>query len=72
MADAVGLPQRNLKQFLSLHKWDEMRMRDKLQKIVAGEHQHLYSVGIFDESGHSKKGDKTPGVQRQWCGRTGK
>jgi len=35
MADAAGLPPRNLQQFLSLHKWDELRMRDTLQQIVA-------------------------------------
>jgi SRSO17 transposase len=72
MADAAGLPPRNLQQFLSLHKWDEMRMRNTLQQIVASQHQHPYSIGIFDETGHPKKGDKTPGVQRQWCGNTGK
>jgi len=72
MADAAGLPPRNLQQFLSLHRWDELRMRDTLQHIVACDHQHPYSIGVFDETGHSKKGDKTPGVQRQWCGQTGK
>ena len=72
MADAAGLPPRNLQQFLSLHKWDEMRMLNTLQHIVASEHQHPYSLGIIDETGHPKKGDQTPGVQRQWCGNTGK
>jgi len=72
MADAAGLPPRNLQQFLSLHKWDEMRMRQTLQHIVANEHPHPYSIGVFDETGHPKKGQKTPGVQRQWCGNTGK
>lgn len=72
MADAAGLPPRNLQQFLSLHKWNEMRMCDILEQIVANEHQHPCSIGTFDETGHSKKGDKTPGVQRQWCGNTGK
>jgi SRSO17 transposase len=72
MADAAGLPPRNLQQFLSLNKWDEMHMCDTLEQIVANEHQHPYSIGTFDETGHSKKGDKTPGVQRQWCGNTGK
>ncbi len=72
MADAASLPPRNLQQFLSLHKWDEMRMRDTLQHIVARDHQHPCSIGIFDETGHIKKGNKTPAVQRQWCGRTGK
>ena len=27
-----------------------------------------HSIGIFDETSDVKKGDKTPGVQRQWCG----
>jgi SRSO17 transposase len=72
MADAAGLPPRNLQQFLSLHKWDELRMRDTLQQNIAREHQHPCSIGIFDETGHGKKGDKTPGVQRQWCGHSGK
>ena len=72
MADAAGLPPRNLQQFLSLHKWDEMRMRDTLEQIVANEHPHCCSIGVFDETGHPKKGNKTPGVPRQWCGTTGK
>ena len=72
MADAAGLPPRNLQQFLSLHKWDEMHMLDMLRQIVATEHSHACSIGIFDETAHPKKGDKTPGVQRQWCGTTGK
>jgi len=72
MADAAGLPPRNLQQFLSLHQWDEMHMRDTLEQIVANEHSHACSIGVFDETGHPKKGGKTPGVQRQWCGNTGK
>jgi hypothetical protein len=30
------------------------------------------SIGVIDETGDAKKGDKTPGVKRQWCGATGK
>ena len=29
-------------------------------------------IAIFDETSDVKKGDKTPGVQRQWCGAVGK
>jgi SRSO17 transposase len=72
MADAAGLPPRNLQQFLSLHKWDEIHMLDTLQQMVASDHSHPCSIGIIDETGHPKKGNKTPGVQRQWCGNTGK
>ena len=72
MADAAGQLPRNLQQFLSLHAWDEERMRDLLEQIVARDHGHPLSVGVLDDTGHPKKGDKTPGVQRQWCGNTGK
>jgi SRSO17 transposase len=29
-------------------------------------------IGVIDASAHAKQGKKTPGVQRQWCGETGK
>ncbi|HWU39327.1 MAG TPA: IS701 family transposase, partial [Candidatus Acidoferrum sp.] len=61
-----------LQQFLSLYGWDHLRVRDLLQQRVAQRHGHPGSIGIFDESGHVKKGRETPGVQRQWCGRVGK
>jgi SRSO17 transposase len=47
-------------------------MRNKLQKIIAKEHADDHSVGIIDETSYEKKGDKTPGVQRQHCGTVGK
>ena len=72
IADAAGERPRNLQQFLSLHAWDEERMRDRLEQIVARDHGHPVSIGVIDDTGHPKKGDKTPGVQRQWCGNTGK
>jgi SRSO17 transposase len=72
MADASGVPPRTLQEFLSLLSWDELSMRDTLQQVVSRDHAHGCSIGIIDETGHPKKGDKTPGVQRQWCGNTGK
>jgi SRSO17 transposase len=63
---------RTLQEFLSQLKWDEGRMRDRLQQIVTAEQAGPNSVGIFDETSDAKKGDKTPGVQKQWCGRLGK
>ena len=47
-------------------------MRDTVAHIVARDHTHACSIGVLDETGHPKKGNKTPGVQRQWCGNTGK
>ena len=72
MADRAGVPPRTLQQFLSLADWDDPWMTDRLEQIVAGDHAHPMSIGVIDETGHPKKGDKTPGVKRQWCGATGK
>ena len=72
MADACGEPPRNLQQFLSLFRWDQQRLRDRLQQYVARRHWHRESVGVLDETSFVKKGDKTAGVQRQHCGAVGK
>ena len=72
MAKAAGVEPRCLQQFLALYGWDHLRVRDLLQQRVARQHVHPGAIGIFDESGHVKKGRETPGVQRQWCGRVGK
>ena len=68
----AGVPARTLQEFLSQHAWDHDRARDRLQQIVRDEHAGPNSVAIFDETSDVKKGDKTPGVQRQWCGAVGK
>ena len=36
------------------------------------EHSGPNSIGIIDETSDVKKGNKTPGVKRQWCGTVGK
>jgi SRSO17 transposase len=68
----AGVAPRTLQEFLSLLKWDHDRMRDRLQSIVRAEHAGPHAIGIVDETSDPKKGDKTPGVQKQWCGRLGK
>jgi SRSO17 transposase len=68
----AGVHPRTLQQLLSLHGWDEDRMRRKLQARVAAGHGGRHAIGIIDETSFVKKGDKTPGVQRQYCGTTGK
>ena len=67
-----GVPPRTLQRFLESIQWDEEKMRDQCQEIVAREHADPRAIGIIDESGVPKSGDDTVGVQRQWCGRTGK
>jgi SRSO17 transposase len=68
----AGVAPRTLQEFLSQLKWDEARLRDRVQEIVCTEHAGTPTIGIFDETSDPKKGDKTPGVQKQWCGRLGK
>lgn len=72
IADRAGVPPRTLQQFLSLAAWDDALMADRLAQIVARDHGHPMSIGVIDETGDPKKGNKTPGVKRQWCGATGK
>ena len=39
---------------------------------MATDHAGPHTIGIIDETSDVKKGDKTPGVQKQWSGRLGK
>jgi SRSO17 transposase len=68
----AAVPPRTLQQFLSLLQWDRPLMVQRLQQLVAKEHASPHSVGILDDTGCPKKGTKTPGVKRQYCGATGK
>jgi SRSO17 transposase len=72
IALAADVPVRTLQEFLAQHRWQEDLARDRLQHIVAQEHAHPHAVGIIDETGFVKQGDKTPGVQRQYLGTVGK
>lgn len=72
IADAHGIPPRTLQQFLNLLNWDHGLMKTRIHQLVAREHASTHSVGILDETACPKKGEKSPGVQRQWCGATGK
>ena len=72
IALAAGVPVRTLQEFLSFFAWDDRRVDDSFERLVADEHASAHAIGILDASSHPKTGDKTPGVQRQWWGRLGK
>jgi len=72
IALAAGVPVRTLQEFLAFFEWDERRVNRLLQQLVMNEHGDDQAIGVVDSSGHAKQGRKTPGVQRQWCGETGK
>lgn len=72
IALAAGVAVRTLQEFLAFFRWDERRVAQQLIRDVAAEYDHAKAIGVLDASGHPKQGTKTPGVQRQWCGQTGK
>ncbi len=77
IALACGTAVRTLQEFLRDHVWDQFRMRSQLQQRLAGSPMlevadELGTIGVIDETSNAKKGTKTPGVHRQWCGSLGK
>lgn len=82
IALAAGGTVRALQMFLTQRVWDHARLRDQLQQRIAARHApapgvprpagDLGVIGLIDETSVPKKGDKTPGVQRQYCGASGK
>ena len=72
IAMRLGLPPRTLQQFLASHRWNEQAVIACLQTRIAERHPHPRAIGLIDETSFPKKGLRTPGVQRQHCGATGK
>ncbi|MEU7005056.1 IS701 family transposase [Nonomuraea sp. NPDC046570] len=72
LADHVGHPTANpIEWLLSRAKWDADVLRDDVRAYVV---EHLGSadgVLIADDTQAIKKGDKSVGVARQYCGLTG-
>jgi SRSO17 transposase len=77
IALAAGTAVRTLQEFLVTAHWDHLQGRDILQRRLAERLgalpcDRLGTVGVFDDTSAVKKGDKTPGVQRQYLGCVGK
>ncbi len=77
IALACGTAVRTLQEFLRDHAWDHFGMRDRLQQRLARHAAltaaaELGTIGVIDETSVAKKGTKTPGVRRQYCGASGK
>lgn len=75
-AEAIALDQnvapRTLQRFLESIVWDEQKLRDRCQQIVAIEHASPEAIGCIDETGTAKSGRHTAGVKRQYNGNRGK
>lgn len=80
IALAAGTAVRTLQEFLTHHTWDQDALLQRLQRRIVAHHlpapgqktDDLGVIGLVDETSVAKKGDKTPGVQRQYCGSRGK
>ena len=72
IADAADVPPRALQQFFSQYRWDEDGARDRLQQRVAEKYGGEEAVFVIDETSDGKKGEWTAGVERQYCGESGK
>jgi SRSO17 transposase len=69
---------RAVQQFLTDSPWDYRSVQREVQAVFAQQlvpstaTWGLGTVGVLDDSGFPKKGNRSVGVQRQWCGRLGK
>lgn len=63
---------RTLQRFLESIKWNEEKLRDRCQQIIARNHADPDAIGLIDESGTHKSGDQTVGTARQYNGNRGK
>ncbi len=73
IALAAKVPVRTMQEFLSFFAWDHERLDRMLTGRVANRAGPVHGgIGVIDATSHAKRGDKTPGVQRQYCGETGK
>lgn len=67
----VGVAPRTLQEFMTQGCWDHDRALDILARAINKEQAGEELIAIIDETSDPKKGVKTPGVQRQWCGKKG-
>jgi SRSO17 transposase len=77
IALACGTAVRTLQEFLVTTSWTHEQARERLPRDLGRflddlPADPLGTVGVIDETSSVKKGDQTPGVQRQYLGCVGK
>jgi SRSO17 transposase len=72
IAGQAGIPRKNLQMFVGQGLWDDEEVTSELRRDVVEELGEPDGVIVLDGSGFPKKGTKSCGVARQWCGRLGK
>ena len=66
-----GLDRQAIQHFIGSAAWDHEPLLDELARRVAARIGEPDGVIVFDPSAHSKKGEESVGVARQWSGRVG-
>ena len=64
--------RQGLQKFIAQVPWDYQPLLKTLARQVGDDLGEADGVIVFDPSAFPKKGDKSVGVARQWCGRNGK
>lgn len=64
--------RQGVQKFVGQAGWDHRPLMAELARQVGAELGEPDAVLAFDPSAFAKKGDRSAGVQRQWCGRLGK
>lgn len=73
MAEALGeADPQALQRLLYSSPWEADEARDELQRFVVERFGEADGIGIVDETGFLKKGTRSVGVKRQYCGTAGK
>jgi SRSO17 transposase len=67
-----GQERQGLQKFIGEVPWDHRQLLAALTRQVGDELGASDAVIVFDPSAFAKKGTKSVGVARQWCGRLGK
>jgi SRSO17 transposase len=72
IAYLAGRERKPVQNFVGAGAWDDEAVMGELRRHVGEELADPDAVLVLDPSGFSKKGTKSCGVARQWCGRLGK
>lgn len=71
----IGSDYQSLHNFISESNWDEEKLNIlRIQNLQQDKQMKTHANGylIIDDDGKKKRGNKTFGVKRQWCGNLGK
>ena len=73
LAEEAGeLTPDGMQRLLSTARWDADAVRDDLRQYVVEQLGDPAAILVLDETGFLKKGTKSVGVQRQYCGTAGR